>query len=233
MNIKWLGQGGLAVRHNNTLIFIDPYFSDSVGKKSPDKTRMFPVDEKIFDAKPDVIMLTHNHLDHTDPETLEKLLDNDRRIYVLAPEAAWNEARKYGKNHEYVLFNRHTEYSIDGILIKAVKAAHSDPHPIGIIITADSKNIYVTGDTLYNTDIFDDIDVPIDEMYIAINGAGNNMNITDAYRFTKKINPKCVIPVHWGLFATNDVNPDNFAKMFENDSIKVIIPKVDFDCQNE
>ena len=228
MEIKWLGQGGLSIRHNDKLIFIDPYLSDSVAKVNPANKRMIPVDENIFNAPVDALVLTHNHLDHTDPETLEKLLKNNRRIHVLAPDSAWSEVRKIGGNHDYLLFNRHTEYSYGGLLFRAVKAAHSDTHPIGVIISDGSKNIYITGDTLYNTEIFDDIKVPIDEMYVVINGAGNNMNIYDAYRFTKKINPGCVIPVHWGLFAPNDVNPEEFKKLFKNDDIEVKIPEVDF-----
>lgn len=228
MEIKWTGQGGLTVRHNNTLVFIDPYFSDSVAKVNSANKRMIPVDENIFNAPVDVLVFTHNHLDHVDPETVEKLLDNDRRIHVLAPESAYYQIRKTGKNHDYLLFNRHTEYSIDGLRFRAVKAAHSDIHPIGVIISCEGKNVYVTGDTLYNSEIFEDVDVDIDEMYIVINGAGNNMNMTDAYRFTKRISPAVVVPVHWGMFAPNDVDPKDFADMFKDDNIKVKIPEVDF-----
>lgn len=228
MEIKWIGQGGLMIRHNDTLVLVDPYFSDSVGKVNPANKRLIEVDENIFNARADVLVFTHNHLDHYDPETVEKLLDNDRRIHVLSPESVYYEVRKYKRKHDYLLFNRHTEYSVNGLRFRAVKAAHSDSHPIGVIISCEGKNIYITGDTLYNSEIFDDIDVDIDEMYVVINGAGNNMNMIDAYRFTKRISPVTVVPVHWGMFALNDVNPNEFADMFKDDNIKVKIPEVDF-----
>ena len=71
---------------------------------------------------------------------------------------------------------------------RAVKAEHSDIHPIGVIIEAEGKNYYVTGDTLYNTEIFDDIDCKIDFLLLPVNGEGYNMNMTDAKRFCEKIN---------------------------------------------
>lgn len=228
MEIKWLGQGGLSIKHGGTLVFVDPYLSDSVAKINPQNKRQIAVDENIFSAPVDVIVLTHNHLDHTDPETLERLLNTDKRIHVLAPEAAYYEVRKYAKNHDYLLFNHHCEYSFGDMRFRAVKASHSDVHPIGVIIQTKEKNVYITGDTLYNSEIFDDIDVKIDEMYVVINGAGNNMNMTDAYRFVKRINPKTAIPVHWGMFAPYDVDPNEFKAMFKNDDIEIKIPSVDF-----
>ena len=46
---------------------IDPYFLYSVGMKNPKKHRRIPVDERFLDADPDIIIFTHNHLDHYDP----------------------------------------------------------------------------------------------------------------------------------------------------------------------
>ena len=75
-------------------------------------------------------------------------------------------------------------------------------HPIGVIIEAEGKRLYVTGDTLYNTDIFEDVlpFSPIDAVFLPINGVGNNMNMADAARFCEVIRPRVAVPLHWGLF---------------------------------
>lgn len=206
MKITWLGQAGLLFETNNSKIIIDPYLSDSVEKINPKNKRRIPVDNRFFNIKPDVIICTHNHLDHTDPETLSHYLTSEDPVVVLAPEAAWQTVRKFGSNNNYVLFNRHTSFTHKDVLFYATKAAHSDPHPIGVIIYAEGKKYYITGDTLYNDDIFSDIPCDIDAMFLPINGEGNNMNIADAKRFCKKVCAKKVVPIHHGLFDDIDAH---------------------------
>ncbi|MBQ8803969.1 MAG: MBL fold metallo-hydrolase [Tyzzerella sp.] len=206
MKITWLGQAGLLFEKGDFKIIIDPYLSDSVVKINPKNKRRVPVDETFLKIIPDVLICTHNHLDHTDPETLKHYLENEESVTVLAPEASWQEVRKFGGNHNYILFNRHTEVTIGDIRFKAVKAEHSDVHPIGVIIKAEGKKYYITGDTLYNTDIFKDIPNDIDVIFLPINGLGNNMNMADAKRFCKKIDAKVVVPMHCGLFDNFDMN---------------------------
>lgn len=206
IKITWLGQAGLLLDISGKRIIIDPYLSDSVEKINPNNKRRKAVEERFLQIVPDVIVCTHNHLDHTDPDTLKYFLGSSKSIFVLAPQAAWEEVRKFGGNHNYIRFNRHTEFTIDNIRFSAVKAEHSDIHPIGTIIQAEGKTIYITGDTLYNTEIFDDIPSDVDVVFLPVNGVGNNMNMKDAKRFCDRIRPKLAIPVHCGLFDDIDMN---------------------------
>lgn len=218
MKLTWLGQAGLALETNGLLVMIDPYLSDSVGKTNPACHRRVPVDETWFSRKPDILILTHNHLDHTDPETLKILLDTEKTVSVLAPEAAWSEARKCGGGHNYIRFNRHTEVTLGGLRFRAVRAEHTDAHPVGVLIEAEGRVLYVTGDTLYNTDIFEDIPAGVDAVFLPVNGVGNNMNMTDACRFCEKIQPKIAVPMHCGLFDDLDMRefayPDKLVPEF-------------------
>ena len=199
MKITWLGQAGLLLEKGDYKIMIDPYFSNSVAKVNPKNYRRVPVEERFFRIKPDVLIFTHNHLDHYDPATAEKFLSGGN-VLVLAPGSVWGEVRKLGGDHNYVLFNRHTSWTEKGIRFTAVKAEHSDPTPIGVIIDDGEKKYYITGDTLYNEEIFADIPKDIYALFLPVNGAGNNMNKVDAARFAKKIGAKKVVPIHFGMF---------------------------------
>ena len=64
MKITWLGQAGLLFEQNGIKIMIDPYLSDSVEKINPKNYRRVAVKESLFDIKPDIMIFTHNHLDH-------------------------------------------------------------------------------------------------------------------------------------------------------------------------
>lgn len=206
MQITWLGQAGLLFETAGLTILVDPYLSDSVSKVNPANTRRVPVDTRFLALTPDVIICTHNHLDHTDPETLTHYLTGRPPVTVLAPEAAWAEVRKFGGPHNYIKFNRHTEMTVGDVRFIAVRAEHSDVHPIGVLIESEGKRYYVTGDTLYNTDIFADVPAGVDAVFLPVNGVGNNMNMADAARFCEKIQPKVAVPMHCGLFDSLDMN---------------------------
>ena len=202
MKITYLGQAGLMLESKGLRVIIDPYLSDSVKALNPANWRRVPVDESLFAIKPDVMVFTHCHLDHYDPETVEKYITADSGITVLAPSSVWGEVRKYGGNNNYVLFDRHTLWTQDDISFYAVKAQHSDAHAIGVIIRCEGKTYYVSGDTLYSTEIFADLPEDIDVAFLPINGVGNNMNMVDAAAFAAKIGAKKVVPLHIGLFDT-------------------------------
>ena len=211
MKITWLGQAGLMFESYNIKIMIDPYLSDSVKEVNPANYRRVPVLESLFDTKPDIMIFTHNHLDHYDPETVDKFINN--KMTVLAPKSVWDEVRKFGGDNNYVLFNRHTTWTENNIKFTAVKAEHSDITPIGVIIDDGEKKYYITGDTLYNEEIFADIPDDIYAVFLPVNGIGNNMNITDAENFCQKIKPQVAVPIHWGMFDELDVSNFNYNKI--------------------
>lgn len=213
MKITWLGQAGLLFETDTLTIMIDPYLSDSVAKAEPHNVRRVAVDERFFEVRPDVMIFTHNHLDHYDPETAPRFITEQSRVTVLAPVSAYREALKLGGRNNYVRFDRHTEWTQGGVRFTAVKAVHSDPDAIGVLIEAEGKTYYITGDTLYNSDIFADLPESIDAIFLPINGVGNNMNMEDAARFAARSGAKQVVPLHVGLF----------------DSLSA----ADFDCPNK
>ncbi len=200
MKITWLGQAGLLLEKSGFVVLIDPYLSNSVERVNPANYRRVAVDESFFKVKPDVMIFTHNHLDHYDPETASKFLTDGSGITVLAPGSVWGEVRKFGGDHNYVLFNRHTTWTEGGIKFTAVKAEHSDPTPIGVIIDDGERKYYITGDTLYNEEIFADIPEDIYTLFLPVNGVGNNMNMVDAAAFAARIGAEKVVPIHVGMF---------------------------------
>lgn len=208
MRVTYLGQAGLLFEGNGLTIMIDPYLSDSVEKVNPKNYRRVPVDESLFGVKPDVMIFTHNHLDHYDPETVKHFITSDSNITVLSPKSVWDEVRKIGGHNNFVLFNRHTSWTEKGILFTAVKAEHSDATSIGVLIDDGKNKYYVTGDTLYNEEIFEDIPEDIYALFLPVNGVGNNMNRIDASRFAKRIHAKKVVPIHIGMF--DELTADTF-----------------------
>ena len=210
MKVILLGQAGLLFDLDGVMVMVDPYLSNSVERLEPKNYRRQPIDESFFDIKPDILVLTHNHLDHTDPETLKKLFSRHNGICVLASGNAWQTVRKFGGDNNYIMFNRGTVWTEKGIRFEAIHAEHSDDKAVGVIISYDGKNYYITGDTLYNKKVIKDINVPIDVVFLPINGVGNNMNMTDAAQFAREIKAKTAVPVHFGMFDSINAGKFNF-----------------------
>ena len=207
MKITHLGQAGLLIKTKDLTIMIDPYFTDSVGETDPQKHRRVEMDPRFWQLRPDVLLFTHSHLDHYDPATAGRILKENRGITVLAPTSVWGQVRGFGGDHNYVLFDRHTQWTEKDVRFTAVKAAHSDSFAIGVVIEAEGKTLYVTGDTLYNTEVLADLPEAVDVIFLPVNGVGNNMNATDAARFVRDCGAKLAVPVHVGLFddLTGDI----------------------------
>ena len=208
MKITWLGQAGLLFEHQGCCVMIDPYLSNACGEKNPSSQRRIPVDERMLALRPDVIVLTHEHLDHTDPQTLSHFLTPNAAVTVLAAPNAWEVVRGFGGPSNYVRFSAGTEWTHGPFRFCAVKAEHSDPTAIGVLIEAGGKRYYVTGDTLYHKAIFADLPDHIDTVFLPINGRGNNMNATDAVRFLERTGASWGVPLHYGMFDA--ISPECF-----------------------
>jgi L-ascorbate 6-phosphate lactonase len=218
VKITWLGQAGLLFEKGDIKIMVDPYLSNSVQKINKNNYRRVAVKESLFGIKPNIMIFTHNHLDHFDPETVERFVNKQTSVTVLAPSSVWGEVKKIGGENNYVLFNRKTTCTECGVKFTAVKAEHSDPSPIGVIIDDGQKKYYVTGDTLYNEEIFSDLPSDIYAVFLPVNGKGNNMNMVDAKAFCEKIKPKFAVPIHCKMFDDIDMN--------EFDYKNKVVPKI-------
>lgn len=221
MKVTWLTQAGLLFENGNITVMVDPYFSNSVGEQiSSEKNRRIPADMSFLDKNPDVVLVTHDHLDHLDPETIEAILARaNKPITFIAPEIAYKKLVKYGGPHNYVMLNPHSVWSERGITFYAVHAEHSDRTAVGYILDDGDKTYYVSGDTLYNYDVIDEVlelvEDGVDFAFVPINGKGNNMNARDAADFAYEIDAKCAVPLHYGLF--DNISPESFD--FDNSMI--------------
>ena len=223
MTVTWLGQAGLLFENERIRILTDPYLSDSVSELDTAKTRRVPVLETLFDIKPDVMIFTHNHRDHYDPETVKRFLNEKTRVTVLAPASVWDDVRKIGGENNFVLFNALTKWTELAVEFTAIPAEHSDRDAIGVIIDDGERKYYITGDTLYNERIFERVPKDIYAVFIPVNGVGNNMNMADAKAFCERIAPKVAIPMHCGMF--DDIAMDTFE--YKNRVVPEIYKKIE------
>jgi len=212
MKVTWLGQAGFLLEKDGKLLLLDPYLSNACGENNPESDRKTPLNEAYLKIRPDVILLTHDHADHTDLQTLSHYLPGAGGVLVLAAANAWSKARTLGGENNYVRFCPGSRWTWEGITFTAVPAEHSDPESIGIIVDDGRKKLYFTGDTLYSERIFPHLPGDLYAVFLPINGRGNNMNPVDAAAFAVRTGARYSVPIHFGMFDRIDptvFSPEN------------------------
>lgn len=205
MKIRWIGQSGYILNDGKTEICIDPYLSDVVNRIAQ-RPRMVDAPYKPEDLKSDVIVCTHNHLDHVDIDAIP-LMKKESMLF-LAPSDAESTLLECGVIN-YQTFDEGEIVNIGDFELKAVFADHSVP-AVGLIVRHNGITLYFSGDTEYNEKLEELKKYNIDIMFICINGKLGNMNVQDAVKLTKIISPKVGVPTHYGMFESNTENPKNY-----------------------
>jgi len=163
------------------------------------------------ELKSDVVICTHNHLDHVDIDAIP-LMKKDNMLF-LAPTDAKNQLSECGVT-KFKEFDEGTTVKIGDFELIAVFADHSVP-AIGVIVRHNGITLYFSGDTEYHEKLEELKKYNIDMMFICINGKLGNMNVDEAIALTKIINPKVGVPTHYGMFESNTENPENYTSKLE------------------
>ena len=211
LKIKWIGQSGYILNDGKTEICIDPYLSDVVHRLE-NRPRMVAAPFLPEELKSDIVICTHDHLDHLDIDAIP-LMKKENMLF-LAPLDAEKTLRSRGVVN-YKPFDEGDKYYIGDFEIEAVFADHSAP-AIGLIIKHSGITMYFSGDTLYNKKLEELKNYNIDIMFICINGRLGNMNVDEAVTLTKILNPKVGVPAHYGMFESNTEDPQKYTNAVDN-----------------
>ncbi len=227
----FLGQAGYALRACGTTVVIDPYLSDSVGKTLPEFSRIVPVPVAPGAFRADVFIVTHDHLDHLDPETVSAYAFKDDTCFV-APRLAAKKLASLGvpgKNIRRVDSGEST--GIDGLKVTGIYAIPTDAVVIDTsgywIEFPNGRNFYHTSDTSFSQVLLDG--APRAEVLLAcINGKWGNLSAEEAAEIALKINPRYAIPNHHDMMAPNTADPEAFRRILQEKGapVRVMVPDI-------
>ena len=217
MKLTWLGQHTVALESNGALLMTDPYILDTMGETMGEEfSRLIPVDETWTQVRPDMILLTHDHIDHLDMPSMQALVSAQKPVEIIAAPNAWNKIRgQLPGDHNYIMMKPGNEWTSDVFHVRAIQARHSDETGVGYVVEAEGLTILISGDTLYFADAAKEVGKAVDIAVVVMNGKGNNMNCADAARYCKDMQARVAIPTHWGLFkkfAKDENTPERFAE---------------------
>jgi L-ascorbate metabolism protein UlaG (beta-lactamase superfamily) len=209
LHITWLGQGGYLFELASKRLAVDPYLSDSLAAKGVG--RLFPAPVTPEELRADFIICTHDHADHFDPDTVLPAKAAHPETEVIGPSSVASHGKELGLSVR-TLASDEADLQLGPFTIRAVQAHHSDPDAVGLLISAGGYQVYLTGDTTY-TDELATIAAnhgSVDLLLICINGKLGNMSAVEAAKVAADLRPKLAIPMHYGMFASNTVEPERF-----------------------
>jgi len=229
----WLGGVSYIIKYDKILIGLDLYLSDSCRTKKDEFKRLIPEFIKPEELELDYLIATHNHGDHFDQDSMNKLVNKNTITKLIGPGSVQKAAKDLGiDSSKLIKLNRGTSLKIGEIDFIGVVADHGkySPDCIGVIIKISSKNIYFTSDTCYRPDFLDIVALKekIDILVVPINGKFGNPDAKDASYITYQVDPKIVIPCHYWMFAEHGGDPGEFTCQCSRiaPKVKIIMPAI-------
>ena len=254
IKLCWLGQSGFQLSYGGISLLADPYLSDSCAKLKSrlDHTRGTPIVRDPSALKVDFYLITHNHADHFDPETIAPVMANNPDCRFFCPGDCRGKIGQFfpecsGK-FEFVSAGKMVKPDPD-IELHTVPAAHEtletdengEYKAVSFLVNFRKENVSVffAGDTV----LYPGQDAAILRavpagakliMCLPVNGRdeerhamgiAGNMDIDEAVMLAKNCGSELLIPCHIKMFAGNDPAEEVTTDYCEKLGMKTLLPE--------
>lgn len=214
-SITWLGHASFLIRLAGKTIITDPYLSDYAGPGRLGPKRYVNSGIAIEDLPQiDILLISHNHYDHLDEETLARL-PNKNQILVIAPLRLGAFFLKRGFQ-QVIELDWDEKTTVDAVTITALPVVHWSRRNArdtnrtlwaGFSIRGADQHLFFGGDSAYG-EIFCAIGEqhgPFDAAMIGIGAyaprkimRASHATPEEAVQIGKDIGARAIIGMHWG-----------------------------------
>ncbi len=205
VRLWWLGQAGFLFKtHAGRLVIVDPYLSDAVERLHGFK-RLSLAPLAPEEVRADLVVLSHEHTDHLDPDALPVIARRNPAARFAAPAGCAAGLDQVGvdpKRRTRIEAGR--RYAFDGVVIHTARADHGDYAPDAVCFVLDfgGVRVFYTGDTALRPALFKPLYALRPDLVLpCINGGFGNMTPGDAAMLVQQAQPRVAIPCHFWTFA--------------------------------
>lgn len=230
----WLGQSGFGLRGNAATLVVDPFLAEH-----PD--RLFPPPLKPDQAGGlDAVVITHDHLDHLDEESLPALAEASPDARFVVPQPLVGRVADLGVAAERVFgVQPDRPLDLDGMTIHPIPASHGDDlrdgygfglersdglyRYLGYVLDLGGVRVYHAGDTVPYDGMEERLrDLRVDVALLPINGRDaeregrgivGNLDEREAAQLAAAIGADLLVPMHYDLFAWNPGSPERLVEL--------------------
>lgn len=228
----FLGQAGYLFRAGEVAVAIDPYLTDSVGAIVPDFSRCIPSPLAPEELAVDLYLVTHDHLDHLDPETIARYQHKEETMFV-APRLASIKLRSLGVPARRIRTVDASEsavvcdVTVEGIF--ALPTGRDVLDTVGYrLLFPNGRSVYHASDTAFCPLLLQAAPKGVDVLIVPINGKWGNLNVAQAVELTQAVGPCHVLPCHYDVMALNAENPETFLHLCRQAApgVKCVVPQI-------
>lgn len=217
VKIIWFGHSTFLMNLGGKTVLVDPIFSNNAAPVSFLVERFQPPVLSIHELPPiDYIVISHDHYDHLDMESIRFF--RDKSPTFLVPLGVGSHLRAWGIDQKMILEKDWWEsFEADGITFTATPAQHFSGRGLSNrnstlwaswVIQTPSHRIFFSGDSGYDTH-FKSIGEKLGPFDLALldNGQYNidwrevHLLPEEAITAINDLNAKKFFPVHWGMFV--------------------------------
>lgn len=214
VRLWWLGQSGFVFKTGDSkIVLVDPYLSDAVERLNGFKRlSLSPITAE--EVKSNLVVITHEHTDHLDPDALPVIARNNPACRFAAPAGCSEGLDQAGVGcGNRIILEANQRYDLNDVRIYTAPADHGDysPTALSLVLDFDGVCILYTGDTSLRPQSFKPLyDLHPDVLLPCINGTFGNMNHIDAALMAQQVQPQIAIPCHFWMFAEQAGDPGAF-----------------------
>lgn len=201
MKVAFAGHSSVLIELDGTRVLIDPLFRSALLHLQ----RHAPLVDIDRWGRPDVLLISHGHMDHLDKRSL-KLVDKSARAIVPSDCVKIIEGLGF---RDVVGVKDGDTVDADGLVVRAVHALHggsrmpwnAPSETLGFVVDG-SQSFYYAGDT----DLFDEMSelhASLDLALLPVWGWGpklgaGHLDPDRAAEAAALVRPRVAVPVHWG-----------------------------------
>jgi N-acyl-phosphatidylethanolamine-hydrolysing phospholipase D len=218
--VTWIGHATLLVQLDGVNILTDPNWNDHAGPYGFGPRRLVAPGIAFEDLPPiHVVLLSHDHYDHLDLPTLERLV-REHRPKVFAPlgVGAWLREQRVGDVVELDWWHRREHR---GLTFVATPAQHGSGRGLtdqnlrlwsSWAVLGKRQRFFFAGDTGYAAELaeigrrlgpFDVAAIPIGGYSAFTARHPNHVNPEEGVQLFEDVQGRLLVPMHWGTFALN------------------------------
>ena len=214
--VFWLGQAGFLLKtHEGHTIVIDPYLSDYVQRLFPEMglgfKRLMPAPCEAGEVCADVLLLSHEHGDHFDVDSIAALLQNGKtRVFANRVVAEQMQAMGLDMTRVTALTKGGKAQILPECSLTATDCDHGElaPEALGWLMSFGFTTVYFAGDTALTPErLSAALAARPDVALLPINGAFGNLNGAQAARYAAMLGCKVLIPCHFWTFPLHHGDP--------------------------
>jgi len=219
LQFAWLGHTTFLIKIDDKVILTDPMFSQRAGSFGWVSPKRYSKTLASTDLLPevDVVLITHNHTDHLDEDSIKALIPKTRHFIV--PLAVGELLEEWGVPQKKIFeLDWWQTKSIDGLTITAVPARHTSERGIfdknktlwaSYSIRGKKLNLYLSGDSGWFKGLYEIGERlgPFDVSFFEIGAYSNlrgQMEVhytpEQAVRAHQAVRGKLMVPSGWGAF---------------------------------